>query len=118
MTESEQTKIFANNLKHYVNLSNKQQKEISKELNIPYQTFNGWCKGVSFPSMDKIQILADYFHIGKSDLIDLQKGNHKIYLTDEEEKIIIAYRKLPDSNKDMLCLSLGITREKTKHETA
>lgn len=70
MTDSEQTRIFAKNLRSYVDASGKQQKEIAKDLGFAYQTFNGWCKGVSFPSMDKVQKIADYFRIGKTDLLD------------------------------------------------
>lgn len=70
MSDQEQTKIFANNLKYYVNKSGKMQKEIAKDLNVPVQTFNSWCKGVCIPRMDKVQQLADYFKIGKSDLLD------------------------------------------------
>lgn len=33
-------------------------------------TFNMWCKGNSLPNVSKIQKLADYFKIMKSDLID------------------------------------------------
>lgn len=80
MTNNEQTKIFAQNLTHYVRASGKMQKDIAKELGYPLQTFNGWCKGVSFPSMDKVQKIADYFHIGKTDLLDKQPDINKASL--------------------------------------
>lgn len=101
MTDNEQKKIFAKNLSYYVHQSGKQQKEIANILHIPIQTFNGWCKGVSFPSMDKIQKLADYFRIGKSDLID-DKQDMSFSITDEEQNIIIIYRDLPQNEKEML----------------
>ena len=101
MTDNEQKKIFARNLTYYVHQSGKQQKEIANTLHIPLQTFNGWCKGVSFPSMDKVQKLADYFRIGKSDLID-DKQELPFSITDEEQNIIIIYRELPQNEKDMI----------------
>lgn len=120
MTDIEEKQIFANNLKRYVNASGKQQKEIANELGVAYQTFNGWCKAVSIPTMDKVQKIADYFHIGKTDLLDKPKENSKIYLSKEEENIIIAYRKLSEDGKTLICNSLGIKREafKIKNETA
>ena len=70
MTDDEQKKIFSKNLSYYVSLSGKQQKEIADELNYNQKTFNGWCTGLSMPKAEKIQTLADYFHIDKSDLTD------------------------------------------------
>lgn len=62
--------IFRRNLLKAISNSGKQQKDIAKELNIQYTTFNNWCTGVSVPSLGKIQMLADYFNIGKSDLLE------------------------------------------------
>lgn len=70
MTEEEQKKIFSKNLNHYIETSGKQQKEIALALGISPTTFNTWCVGKILPRTGKIQIIADYFHIGKSDLLD------------------------------------------------
>lgn len=70
MTEKEQRKIFSRNLNYYISMSGKQQKEVAKELGISPTTFNTWCVGKILPSVSKIQRIADYFHIGKSNLTD------------------------------------------------
>ena len=70
MTELEQRKIFAKNLNRVLDLSGHTRKEIADVLGFNYKTFNGWCNGISMPSMGKVQKIADYFHIGKSDLLD------------------------------------------------
>ena len=70
MTDDEQKLIFAKNLTYYVYMSGKQQKEIAEILGFNPKTFNGWCKGLSLPTMGKVQKIADYFGIGKSDLLD------------------------------------------------
>lgn len=101
MSDYEQAKVFAQNLSHYVNACGKLQKDIAKELEIPQQTFNGWCNGVSIPTMGKVQKLADYFHIGKTDLLD-KKSDYPAPMTDEEHLIIQCYRKLDSSQKEML----------------
>ena len=101
MSDYEQAKVFAQNLSHYVNACGKLQKDIAKELEIPQQTFNGWCNGVSIPSMGKIQKLADYFHIGKTDLLD-SKGYQTFSFNDEEKTVIECYRDLDDSQKEMV----------------
>lgn len=70
MTDNEK-KIFAKNLNYYIAQSGKQQKEIAKDIEVNQTTFNMWCLGKSMPnSGGKIQKIADYFGIGKSDLVD------------------------------------------------
>lgn len=70
MTDEEQKAIFAKNLNKYLQLSNKSQKEVADSIGVLTSTFNTWCQGVALPRMGKVQKLADYFGIGKSDLID------------------------------------------------
>lgn len=70
MSHDKQQSIFTANLNHYLSLINKTQKEIAESIGVSPQTFNTWCKGIAIPRMGKIQALADYFHINKSDLIE------------------------------------------------
>lgn len=70
MTDDEQRKIFSKNINKYIEQSGKLQKEIAKELGYSPTTFNTWCVGKIIPSAGKIQKIADYFNIGKSDLLD------------------------------------------------
>lgn len=70
MTDAEQKKIFSKNLNYYIAISQKTQKEIASAIEVSPQTFNTWCQGIAIPRMGKVQRLADYFKIGKSDLID------------------------------------------------
>lgn len=70
MTDEQQKKIFSKNLNYYISVNGKQQNEVAKDLGINASTLNMWCNGNSFPGIGKIQKLADYFKIGKSDLLD------------------------------------------------
>lgn len=65
-----QKEIFSENLKRLVSSSNLPQREIAKRINVSPQTFNTWIQGIAIPRMSKIQLLADYFNIEKSDLIE------------------------------------------------
>lgn len=70
MTDEEQKKIFSKNINFYIAQSGKQQREVAKELGFNPTTFNTWCVGKIIPSAGKVQKIADYFKIGKSDLLD------------------------------------------------
>lgn len=70
MTDDEQRKIFTKNLNRYIDRTGKTQKQIADDLGINPQTVNSWCRGKALPRMGKIQSLADYFGIEKTDLIE------------------------------------------------
>lgn len=75
MGENEERKTFGRNLTYYINKSGKDQVEVAKDLGFAPTTFNTWCTGKIIPSMGKVQQIADYFGIGKSDLIDSHDDN-------------------------------------------
>ena len=62
--------VFSNNLKMLVANSNLPQREIANRIKVSPQTFNTWTQGIAIPRMKKIQLLADFFNVEKSDLID------------------------------------------------
>lgn len=108
MTDEEQKKIFGKNLSRYVALSGKDQKEIAKDLGYAPTTFNTWCVGKIIPSMGKVQRIADYFGIGKSDLLDdrLSEENANIdfdlLVNDDTRSILIEYNSLDKNHKEQL----------------
>ena len=84
MADEEQKKIFSKNLNNYLTLTNKTQREVAEAIGVSPQTFNTWCQGIALPRMGKVQLLADYFKIGITDLID----NKTPELTARDEKDI------------------------------
>lgn len=70
MTINNNKKIFANNLKFYMEKNNVDRYELSKICEVPYSTVSSWLQSDRYPRIDKIQQLADYFSIDKSDLIE------------------------------------------------
>ena len=62
--------VFAQNLKNYMEKNNKSRRDISDALGISYYTVSDWVNGKKYPRMDKVEALANYFGILKSDLIE------------------------------------------------
>ena len=69
--------IFATNLKRYMALKDKSRKDISEALGISYYTVTDWVKGKKYPRMDKVEMLANYFGVLKSDLIEEKTEEHR-----------------------------------------
>lgn len=70
MSDNEQKKIFSRNLTRLLTERGKTQKEVADAISVSPQTFNTWCQGIALPRMGKVQRLAEYFNVRKSDLID------------------------------------------------
>lgn len=69
--------VFAKNLSYYMEKSNKNQKEMAAIVGVSAPTFNEWLKAKKFPRIDKIEKLAQYFGILKSDLIEEKTAEHR-----------------------------------------
>lgn len=70
MTEEEQKKVFSKNLKYYLDINEMQQKDLAKIIGVQPSTISNWLSLNSMPQVSTIQKIADYFRIGKTDLVD------------------------------------------------
>lgn len=68
-------RIFARNLNRFLKINGKNQADIATLLNISQAAVSNWCKGIKMPRMDKVQALADYFGVNKSDLLEEKDSN-------------------------------------------
>lgn len=110
MSDEDYRRIFARNLSRYMELCNKKQADIINDLGINKSAVSTWINGTRMPRMDKVQALADYFGINKSDLLE-DKGTQEednSYYIDEDAKELAQflfknpeYRVLFDAAKDV-----------------
>ena len=70
MSDLGNKEIFAKNLNYYMAINKKSRVDVCKDLDIPYSTFTDWCNANIYPRIDKIEMLANYFDIKKSDLVE------------------------------------------------
>ncbi|MBO6133202.1 MAG: helix-turn-helix transcriptional regulator [Lachnospiraceae bacterium] len=105
MSDVDSRKVFADNLKFYMKLRGKNQSDLMKELKISSSTLSNWCTGLKMPRMDKVQLLADFFGIEKSDLIDSREGRTEpdTYILDPDEiELLSNYQRLDKKGKHLL----------------
>lgn len=67
--------IFARNLNHYMNINSVDRNKLCSDLDLNYTTVREWTNGTAYPRIDKIEMLANYFNILKSDLIEEKSCN-------------------------------------------
>lgn len=77
MTNAGSKEVMAKNLTYYIERSGKTQKEIADAIDVPPSTFSAWVKAKKYPRIEKIETLASYFGVSKSDLIEdkVEHGN-------------------------------------------
>ena len=102
--------IFGKNLAYYVEQSGREQREIAEIIGVAPSTFNEWVKGRKYPRIDKIEALANYFGILKSDLIEAPEGNDPVpsepQLTGVDKELMDILKLIPEEQKRLL-LEMG-----------
>ena len=97
----ENKEIFANNLSFYMNQKGIDRNTLCADLDLKYTTVRDWLKGITYPRIGKIELLANYFNINKSDLIEnkISTAQSSDYLLEE---ITNTARKLNTDNKKIV----------------
>lgn len=83
--------IFSQNLKYYMYKYGVDRNALCDTLGFKYMTVSDWINAKTYPRIDKIEILANYFNIKKSDLVEKQ--------TDKQIDISPVYNQLTDIRK-------------------
>lgn len=62
--------ILAKNIRHYMELNHKTRNEMCEALGVKYTTFTDWVNAKTYPRIDRIEQMANYFGIQKSALLE------------------------------------------------
>lgn len=70
MPDYETKKIFAANLTQLLKEREVTQAELAAKMKVAPSTVSSWCTGDKMPRMDKIEWLAEYFSVNRSNLLE------------------------------------------------
>nr|DAW75573.1 MAG TPA: Repressor protein CI [Caudoviricetes sp.]DAX84161.1 MAG TPA: Repressor protein CI [Caudoviricetes sp.] len=62
--------VMAKNIRYYMEKRGLNAKDFSIELDFKYSTVLDWLNAKTYPRIDKIEMMANYFNIEKSDLVE------------------------------------------------
>ncbi len=99
--------VFARNLKRYMDMHGKNQKDMADVVGVSTATFSDYINAKKYPRIDKIDILADYFGILKSDLIEDKSQEIKEPamfdgLSENQKKLMQFVQTVPADKAEML----------------
>lgn len=97
--------IMAENIQRLMDSRGIDRNKICADLGFKYTTFTDWVKGNTYPRIDKIELMANYFGVPKSELVEKYTEG---YYTDREAAEFAEYlrtrpgaRMLFSAAKDM-----------------
>jgi repressor LexA len=107
--------VFAENLRYYMESRGKNQKELAEIVGVSAPTMNDWLTAKKYPRIDKIEILANYFGILKSDLIEEKKEQPTEYdgLSKKKQAFIDKVMQMSDVELDRLEQILALVENTT-----
>lgn len=79
--------IMGRNIQYYMDRMGIDRKDFAKAIGVPYSSLTDWINGKTYPRIDKIERMANYFGIPKSELVEEPKENNAYYLNPETAKI-------------------------------
>lgn len=88
--------VFSHNLVRLMREHGKTRNDLCRELGLKYTTVTGWEIGDAIPHINKIEMLADYFGVAKSDLIEPPQHS------DMTARLVKALDGLTEEDKQML----------------
>lgn len=97
--------VFASNLKKYMEVNGRSRNDISEALGISYFTVSDWVNGKKYPRMDKVEMLANYFGVQKSDLIEEKSEKfspEEPKLSEGEQILLDLFRRVPEEQQTLV----------------
>lgn len=105
MEELSIREIFPKKLLYYMRENGKSRNDIVRDLGFKYSTIRDWEKGITVPRMDKVEMLANYFHCSNSDLLEEKKEKSTAAddgLSENVRKLIEFAKSVPEDKAEMI----------------
>lgn len=92
--------VMARNILYYMEKQNVTATEVCTALGIKQNTFSDWVNAKTYPRIDAIEKMAQYFGISKAFLVEDIKPID--IFTDEERSLMLEYRNADQVTQEMV----------------
>ena len=73
--------VMAKNINKYMKLNKISRNKMSDALGVSYSTLSDWVNAKTYPRIDKIEMMANYFGVSKSDLVEDKQTVDTVQIT-------------------------------------
>lgn len=99
--------VMAGNIRRHLDKLGLNVKDFATEMNFKYSTVLDWVNAKTYPRIDKIELMANYFGVEKADLIEEYDSRNNVLSPkinfDPRQAILLSnYNKLNDNRKNKL----------------
>lgn len=101
--------IMAENIQRLMDSRGIDRNKICADLGFKYTTFTDWVKGKTYPRIDKIEMMANYFGVPKSELVE--KYVEGGYYSDVEAAEFAEYLRTRPGARMLFSAAKDITKE-------
>lgn len=107
---------MAKNIKYYMEKNNVNSLELCRVLGVPQSTFSYWLNAKTYPRIDKIEKMANYFGISKADLVeDMRERTASQYDDDDAELLeYLEYLRTRPEARILMSTMRGATKEEVE----
>lgn len=110
MTTLGNKEIMSRNIQKYMKLHDISRTDLCDALGVKYTTLTDWINGKTYPRIDKIEKMANYFNIRKSDLVESSSAVTPVpvSLSSEEHAVVTGYRAADQPTKTVVKRLLNV----------
>ena len=73
--------VMAKNINKYMKMNKISRNKMSEALDVSYSTLSDWVNAKTYPRIDKIEMMANYFGVSKSDLVEDKQTVDTVQIT-------------------------------------
>ena len=90
--------VFSKNLSRCIKRSDKTQRELAHAIGVHPSTICDWLQERTYPRMDKVQLIAEFFGISKSELVE---DNYvaKETVSEEDQEVLDLLHQIPKEKR-------------------
>ena len=101
------------NIQYYMDKMGIDRKDFAKAIDVPYSSLTDWINGKTYPRIDKIERMANYFGISKADLVEERNEDDPYYIDLDTRELAEFLHKNPEY-RVLLDASMKLTPDDVK----
>lgn len=87
MSDERSKEIFSRNLRRYMELKEKTQADMARDLHVSTATASDWCNRKKMPRSDKLVMISNWLGIDLSELMSEEEPKDIYYIDQETARI-------------------------------